>query len=172
MILDADDLHVVHILDGHDMAIITDLEWLAPTTLATSAIDDTIRFWSISQDQIRQFRVLETETLVLGISYSPALDCLMAWTREKYLVWSVSTGDIRSQEDLPFGPAPTSRYVSASPHSDLIAKVTGPGEGDIAISHGWGGDRDKPPSSVSTYANAKVLMLGDSGVGKSGLGAC
>jgi GTPase SAR1 family protein len=169
MILDAEDLRVVHVFDGHDMNVITDLEWLAPTTLATSATDNTIRFWSISQDRIRQLRVLEAESFVLGISYSPALDCLVAWTTRKYLAWSVSTGEIWSQEGLPFEPDIESRYVSASPRRDLIAKVTGPGEGDIAISRGWGGGRDKPPGSVSTYANAKVLMLGDSGVGKSGL---
>jgi GTPase SAR1 family protein len=137
--------------------------------LATCAIDRTIQLWHISQEQTRQLRVLEAETWVYGISYSSALDCLMAWTENRYLAWSVPTWEILLQEELPFAPGPRSRCVSASPNSDLIAKVTGPDAGDIAISHGWGGDRDAPPNSVSTYANAKVLMLGDSGVGKSGL---
>jgi GTPase SAR1 family protein len=146
------------------------LEWLGPTTLATSSIDNTVRFWSIAQDQARQLRVLEAEGWVLGISYSAALDCLVAWTENKFLAWSVSTGEILAQEELPVRLGPGFRYISVSPNSDLIARVSGPGADDIAISHGWGGDRaTPPPSSVSTYANAKVLMLGDSGVGKSGL---
>ena len=60
--------------------------------------------------------------------------------------------------------------VSASPHSDLIVKEkTGPGRGRHRRLPRLGRRPGHAPNSVSTYANAKVLMLGDSGVGKSGL---
>jgi len=52
----------------------------------------------------------------------------------------------------------------------LFARLDGPGITDIAFRHDWGDAlHAESPGSVSTYANAKVLLLGDSGVGKSGL---
>ena len=165
-ILDAEDLQVVYELPGHK-ALITDLAWLGPTTLATGSADLTIRIWDISEQ--RELSLLEAEGEVAGISYSPALDCLIGWTLDKYLVWSVSAGAIISQGRLPTAVEPGYRYVSASPRSTLLVRLNGPEATDIAFSHGWDAYHGQPARSVSTYANAKVLLLGDSGVGKSGL---
>jgi GTPase SAR1 family protein len=166
-ILGAEDLQLVYELPGHKDAI-TDLEWLGPTTLATSSLDSTIRIWDTSEH--RELRVLEAERPVLGVSYSPALDCLVGWTHATYLVWSASAGAIVSQgRRLPISVDFGYRYASASPRSTLLVRLNGPEATDIAFSHGWDAYHGQPSSSVSTYANAKVLLLGDSGVGKSGL---
>ena len=91
----------------------------------------------------------------------------MAWTGQEYLVWPVSTEGILLREALPFSNMPNRyRYVSASPRSDLLVRLSGPEITDIAFSHGWDVFRGRALSSVSTYANAKVLLLGDSGVGE------
>jgi len=167
-ILRADDLQVTHELHGHG-EMITDLQWLDPDTLATASADGTVRIWGAYGG--RELRVLEAETGFLGLSYSPALDCLVGWTPDEYLAWSVSVGDILSQQELPVPAGLGYRYASASPRGDLFVKLDGPDVADIAFSHGWDSDghHRPPPASVSTYANAKVLLLGDSGVGKSGL---
>jgi GTPase SAR1 family protein len=167
-ILGAHDLTAVHEFLGH-RNIIFELKWLGPDTLATASFDGTVRIWSLSEG--RELRVLETENWVLGISYSPVLRCLAGWTGDECFVWSVSSWEILTRLKLPVSAkdAYGYRYVSSSPRSDLLVRLDGPESADIAFSHGWGGDRARSSASVSTYANAKVLLLGDSGVGKSGL---
>jgi GTPase SAR1 family protein len=155
---------IAYELAGHTDRV-TDLEWLGPDALATASIDRTIRIWDLPE--CRDTRVFEVQEPIIGISYSPDLDCLAGWTDREYLVWSVSSGETRVEGTLPAGERSGYRYVSASPHSDLLVRLCGPDFSDITFSHGW--DLARAPKSVSTYANAKVLLLGDSGVGKSGL---
>jgi serine/threonine protein kinase len=165
-ILDTESLQVAYEFSGHKLAI-TDLEWLGPNTFATAAIDETIRIWGLSEN--RELRALEAEGTVVGISYSAVLDCLTGWTHHDYVVWSVRAGEIVLRQKLPVSADYGYRYVSASSRSNLLVTLNGPELSDIAFSYGWGADRGRASASVSTYANAKVLLLGDSGVGKSGL---
>jgi WD40 repeat protein len=165
-ILESDTFKVVYEFLAHTN-LICDLEWLGPDTLATASADETIRIWKVPEGQ--ELRVLEAESPVFGISYSVALKCLIGWTNSEYFVWSVSTGEIQLKEPLPASGDLGYRYVSASPCSDLFVRLNGPGAEEIAFSHGWDTTRGRSPRSVITYANAKVLLLGDSGVGKSGL---
>ena len=165
-ILDTETQQVERKLIGHKYAI-TDLEWLGPDILATASVDRTIRIWDIPEG--KELRVLEAEDTVNGISYSPVLNCLAGWTDDQCLIWSVSSWKILSRQPLPTSADVGYRYTSASPRNSLLVKVNGPGTADIEFSPGWGGNVDHAPASVSTYANAKVLLLGDSGVGKSGL---
>ncbi len=165
-ILETDSLQVVYELPGY-ATIVTDLEWLGPDAVATALVDGTIRIWNVSER--KELRVLEAEDSVLGTSYSPVLDCLAGWTYHKYLVWSVTAGEILLSEELPARVSPGYRHVSASPRGRLLVMLNGPETADITFSHGWDAYGGRPPGTVSTYANAKVLVLGDSGVGKSGL---
>jgi GTPase SAR1 family protein len=167
-VLGAQDLEIVHEFPGH-RNIIRDLVWLGPDTLASASSDETIRIWSLSER--RELRVLEAEKRVHGISYSPVLSCLAGWTDEECFVWSVPFWEILMRFKLPVPAREVYRYryVSSSPRSDLLVRLNGPELAGIAFTHGWGGDRGQSSVSVSTYANAKVLLLGDSGVGKSGL---
>jgi WD40 repeat protein len=166
-ILDTETLKVTYELSGHT-GTITDMEWIGADTLATASIDRTIRIWKIPEG--RELRVLEAALPVFGISYSPALDYVTFWTPSEYAAWSIPTGEIVLQQQLPSSTAIFGyRYASSSPHSNLVVTLNGSKNTDIAFSHGWEVYRDHPSRSVSTYANAKVLLLGDSGVGKSGL---
>jgi len=166
-ILDAESLEVVLELSGHESGV-TDLEWLGHDIIATASLDRTIRIWRPWEEH-REFRVLEAEGAVFGISYSTVLDCLTSWTNNEYFVWSAQAGRIVSRQKLPVSADFGYRYVSASRRGSLLLTLEGPELTDIAFSHGWDADRGHAPTSVSTYANAKVLLLGDSGVGKSGL---
>ena len=166
-ILDAESLEVAFELSGHESGI-TDLEWLGPDIIATASLDRTIRIWKPWEDR-GEFRVFEAEGAVFGISYSSVLDCLTSWTNNEYVVWSIQAGRIVSRQNLPVSADFGYRYVSASRRGRLLVTLKGPELTDIAFSHGWDTDRDHAPTSVSTYTNAKVLLIGDSGVGKSGL---
>jgi hypothetical protein len=166
-ILNAESLEVVLALSGHESGI-TDLEWLGHDIIATASLDRTIRIWK-PWDERGEFRVLEAEGAVIGISYSTVLDCLTSWTNDEYVVWSAQAGRIVSRQKLPVSAYFGYRYASASRRGSLLATLEGPKLTDIAFSQGWDAARSHAPTSVSTYANAKVLMLGDSGVGKSGL---
>jgi GTPase SAR1 family protein len=165
-ILESESFKVAHEFRTHEN-LICDLEWLDHDILATASADGTIRIWKVPEN--REFRVLELERPVFGISYSQALECLMGWTSNEYLIWDISTGEVLLKEPLPTSAHLGYRYVSASPRSDLFVRLNGPGISDIAFSYGWDVPRSRSPGSVITYANAKILLLGDSGVGKSGL---
>jgi len=165
-ILDAESLIVVDELSGHESGI-TDLEWLGRDIIATASLDKTIRIWEPWEH--RELKVLEAEGTVVGISYSAALDCLTGWTPYEYVVWSVQAGRIASRTTLPVSANFGYRYASASRRDSLLVTLEGPKLTDIAFSNSWDAHRGHTPASVSSYANAKVLLLGDSGVGKSGL---
>jgi GTPase SAR1 family protein len=165
-ILDARDLRLIQELSGHTAAI-TDLEWMGPTILVSASLDGAIRIWDVPKGQV--FRVLEGEDQVLGISHSSALDCVASWTGYEYRVWSVSTWDLLAKSALSGFKQVGYRHASASLLSPLLVTLDEREPTAITFFNGWDANRSQPPGSVSTYANAKVLMLGDSGVGKSGL---
>lgn len=169
LIWDAARLEVATELVGHH-DLVLDLVWVAPDILATSSGDGTVRIWQAPDG--RELRVLEASTSFLGIAYAPAHEAVVGWTDNELVVWSTATWDVRWQGPLP---APSDddfagyRPLAVSRQSTLIANVGGPAVTDITFSHGWDATSSSSTGSVSTYANAKILLLGDSGVGKSGL---
>jgi WD40 repeat protein len=167
-VLDTVRFEVARELANHGNLIL-DLEWIGPDTLASASSDGTVRIWQVGEG--RQLRVLETAGRALGVSYAPAHDALIGWSADNFFVWSVATWELRWQGPLPAGVsrAYDYRYASASRSSTLIATLDGPAISDIKISRGWDSAPGAAARSVSTYANAKVLLLGDSGVGKSAL---
>jgi GTPase SAR1 family protein len=147
--------------------IITDLEWISPNLLVTASADESIRLWDI--DQRRELRVLEVGEPVVGVTYAPHWHCVIGWTPNTYLFWAVSTGQIMWQGPLATGATLGSRNIAAFRHRALLVTLNGPAITDIRFSSGWDASLGSQPGVVSTYTNAKVLLLGDSGVGKSGL---
>jgi WD40 repeat protein len=146
---------------------ITDMEWISPSLLVTSSADETIRIWDI--DLGRELRVLEVGEPLIGVAYAPHWRCVVGWTRNTYLFWSIDTGQIKWQGTLAVAAKHSHRTISASRNRALVAILSGPAVADIVFSGGWDDSLGTQPGTVSTYTNAKVLLLGDSGVGKSGL---
>lgn len=165
-VLDVASGRVVHEFLTHRNTI-SDLEWLGPDTLATASADQTVRIWDTRDG--RELRVIEAEDWMMGICYSAAHDCLLGWTRQAYHVWPGSGDSTLSREDLPARVDWGYRHAAASPRSDLLVRLNRSRTAGIEVSRGWSALPGSAPESVSTYANAKVLLLGDSGVGKSGL---
>ena len=167
-ILDMEGMRFAYRIANETGDRITDLEWLGPDTLAIASLDGAVRLWQASSNRI--IRILEVEKIVFGLSYSPVRNCLVGWTGLGYIFWSVSDWEILAQGTFAGTVRIGYRYLSASPSSDLLVSLDGPEISDITFSHHPDPHSVQPGTSVSTYANAKVLLLGDSGVGKSGLG--
>lgn len=166
LIVDTARMKVIQELVGHSN-IIVDLAWIAPDILATAARDNTIRIWRAADgDEVRR---LESSGNIDGICHAARHDLLAGWTRDEYFIWSTTEWDLRWQGPLPTRGDLGYRYVSASRCSTLLARLDGPSVTDITFSRRWDASAGDKPGSVSTYTNAKVLLLGDTGVGKSGL---
>jgi GTPase SAR1 family protein len=171
LIWDTRSMQVVDEFVGHKSSI-QDLAWIAPDILATASWDQTVRIWQVTRD--RELRVLETGNDVYGIAFAPAHKMVVGWTDHEFFAWSTTSWNLIWQGHLavqPFKMMGTfaRRDISVSARSTLLVKRDGPTLGDITFSHSWDASAETHPVSVSTYANAKVLLLGDSGVGKSGL---
>lgn len=166
LIVDTTRMKVVQELVGHSNIII-DLAWIAPDILATAARDNTIRIWRAADgDELRR---LESSGSIDGICHAARHDLLAGWTYDEYFIWSTAEWDLRWQGPLPTQGGLGYRYVSASQRSTLLARLNGPSVTDITFARQWDASAGDEPGSVSTYTNAKVLLLGDTGVGKSGL---
>jgi small GTP-binding protein len=143
-------------------------EWLPDgSRLATASSDRTIRIWSSTAPPL----TLEGHTgEVLGLCFS----------HDGRLMYSVAAdATVRcwrtdSWECVAIIPIPGGHHsvggLWASPTEGLLARRTA---GDLGLEI-YSIDIDRllvMPAIVSrTYANAKVVLLGDTGVGKSGLG--
>ncbi len=157
---------VAHEFIAHQDAI-TDLEWISPRLLVTASADETIRIWDI--DQRTELRVLEVGEPVLGVVYAPDWRCVVGWTANAYLLWSIDTGQLKWQGTLAIKATLPGRIISASRTRALLVMLSGPAITNIIFSGGWDDSAENHPGMVSAYTNAKILLLGDSGVGKSGL---
>ncbi len=147
---------------GHPMAA------CSPLPLASD--DRTIRLWDAATAQ--QIRTLEGHTASIGgISFS-ADNCLLA---SKSTDATVRLWDLDTWQKVALFNESSSGYVIGSvafhPELPILATL---GERDTIIRI-WHLDLDTILRRASAapsvhYTNAKVVLVGDSGVGKSGLG--
>lgn len=157
-------------LKGHNGAI-SSLAWSPDgRTLVSGSLDHTVRFWDVEKRQ--QTSILEGHTgTVAGLSLSSDGRLLASRGREGILrLWSCETLE----------PVAVWRLATASqdllgltfhPREPLLAAF---GNGDTLVRL-WELDPDAllgrhPVSASVHYTNAKVVLLGDTGVGKTGLG--
>ena len=82
-------------------------------------------------------------------------------------VWDVASWQSVAVVDLHGDPSASTTSLAAAPHTHLVAWPTRDGVDLLAV--------DPSPllgatTETRTYVNAKVVLLGESGVGKSGLG--
>lgn len=154
-------------LDGHHNAV-TGLAWDAGNTLLSASLDGTVRRWPGAWPSAPQ--VLEGDGPFLGLAPLGG-NTTLAWTDVEFLCWSDIYGSIsqRRRYSSDGSRSLTSAPVSATPQGELLALLTNQSKPVIEFSRELVGS-DGPAEAVRTYSNAKILLLGDTGVGKSGLG--
>jgi WD40 repeat protein/class 3 adenylate cyclase len=145
-------------------------------TLASGGSDNTVKLWEVGSGRL--LRTLEGHTGgVTCVSFLSDGRLLASMGDNSVRLWSTDTGvclGIFSDETGNLWPP----GLSFHPRHPLLATVgSDPGTPDYQIAHLihiWKLDvdlllRQAPSISTSHYVNAKVVLLGDTGVGKSAL---
>ncbi|BAZ14784.1 WD-repeat protein [Calothrix sp. NIES-4071] len=166
---DRETLELKRILTGHS-ADVHSVNW-APDgkMLATASLDNTIRLWNPQTGQ----------TIFVLEGHTASVNCVEFSYDGKFLASKSSDGTVRlwrcdTWEIVTILPEETFRYLpfglSFHPKEPRLATL---GEADIAV-RVWKLDSEallsqSPANPSDLYRNAKVVLVGESGVGKSGL---
>jgi len=135
--------------------------------LASGSMDKTVRIWDTKSGQ--QKNLLEGHTVdVLSVSFS-ADGRFLASKGENVRLWRCDTWEPVAQLPEPF-----SGYISGLAFHPGLPVLATLGENDKVIRI-WDLDVDlllgsKPSTTSVKYTTAKIVLVGDSGVGKTGLG--
>lgn len=159
------------VLRGHTNWI-SDVAWAPDGKLVASASNDlTIRLWDPAKGT--PVRILEGHTdFVRSISFSPDGRFLASKSHDQTVrLWRCDTWEPIAVLSEPMRtsiqPTPS---VAFHPRAPILATV---GENDLAV-HIWRLDISTllgtPTAPAVEYVNAKVVLLGEGSVGKSGLG--
>jgi GTPase SAR1 family protein len=151
--------------DDHAQTV-TGLAWIDDDWLVSASMDATLRVWR--PDNPVSAAVVET-IAAAGLVYAPERRTTLVWSaRGELLAWSLA------ETPVPLWNRNPPRNVAAHFTQPAVSAVAGQlalvdaGSTELLLVSDW--DRvDSAPSATTTYSNAKVLLLGDSGVGKSGL---
>jgi small GTP-binding protein len=154
---------------GHT-AFVTSLAWSHDGSLLASASDDaTVQIWD-AQSGKQKLRLEHHTGCVTGATFSHDASLLASKAKDdKVMVFRSDTWEMVAILTEPHSswwePA-----VAFHPQELMLATL---GENDRVIRI-WELDRDillgKPGAPAVTYTTAKLVLVGDSGVGKTGLG--
>lgn len=168
LLLDATSWAVKSRLEGHSDRI-WDLAW-APSgnIIASASADKTIRIWDPHSG--RQIAILEGHTKpIRGVSFSYDGRFLASKSADEVRLWRSDNNEMVA---LLSEPSDDTTFVGLAFHPKTRRLATlGADNKNIRI---WTLDYDalsRPVQSAQStrYANAKVVLVGDTGVGKSGL---
>jgi WD40 repeat protein len=169
------DLSLLHTLTGHTAAVYSIALSSDSKLIASGAGDATVRIWDLAAGS--EATILEGHKgSVLSIKFSPDGRFLASLDNEQLLLWRCRDWErIASMANKNRGGI---RGLDFHPSESLLAAKGTPREGtdtrdevincfsmDYALLDGLGQSSDS-----RRYVNAKVILLGDTGVGKSGLG--
>jgi GTPase SAR1 family protein len=166
-VFDAATGRQVRQFDDHSQKV-TGLNWIDDEWLVSASMDATLRVWR--PDDPVSATVVET-IAAAGLVFVPERRTALIWSaRGELLAWSLAETPTQLWDRSP--PA---RNVAAYFTRPAVSAVTGllalvdAGSTELKLVSGWDRVDSAPPATTTTYVNAKVLLLGDSGVGKSGL---
>jgi GTPase SAR1 family protein len=152
--------------DGHSQTV-TGLSWIDDEWLLSASMDATLRVWRL--DDPMSATIVET-IAAAGLVFVRERRTALIWSaRGELIAWSLTETSAQLWDRSPPWRNVAAYFTrpAVSAVADLLALVDA-GSKELLLVHGW--DRvDSAPPATTTYANAKVLLLGDSGVGKSGL---
>lgn len=165
-LIDAADGHPVGQFDNHSLTV-TGLDWIDDDWILSASDDATLQLWR--PDGSAPSTVVET---------IPAAGMVFVREQATALIWSAD-GELFawSLADPPtqlWYRNPPSRSVAAHFTRLAVSAIGGrlalvdAGATELLLISDWE-QTPNAPAATTTYANAKVLLLGDSGVGKSGL---
>lgn len=152
--------------DGHSQTV-TGLSWIDDDRILSASTDATLQVWR--PDDSVPSTVVET-VAAAGMVFVREQGTALIWSANgELLAWSPTEAPAQL-----WSRDPPSRSVAAHFTRLAVSAVNGllalidPGATELILISDW--DRTaSAPATTTTYANAKVLLLGDSGVGKSGL---
>jgi GTPase SAR1 family protein len=152
--------------DDHTQTV-TGVSWIDDDRVVSASMDATLRVWRL--DDPASSTVVET-IATAGMVFVHERRTALIWSElGELLAWSL--------EETPaqlWDREPPSRSVAAYFTRPAVSAVAGllalidAGAAQLFLVAAWESAVSAPPATT-TYANAKVLLLGDSGVGKSGL---
>ncbi|MEW6303394.1 MAG: adenylate/guanylate cyclase domain-containing protein [Verrucomicrobiota bacterium] len=169
--------HLLHTLEGHEKGIFSVAFDSQGRTLASGSGDISIKLWETATGRL--LRTLEGHTSYLKcVAFLPHGPLLASKAGDDTIrLWNADNGACVAIVNEPAsGVWPPG--LAFHPRLPLLATVgsdpgTARGDGDRVI-HIWELDLTQllgqaPAIPTSHYVNAKVVLLGDTGVGKSGL---
>jgi GTPase SAR1 family protein len=157
---------LVRQFDGHSQTV-TGLAWTDDGWILSASADATLQVWR--PDDAASATVVET-VAAAGMAFVRQRRTALIWSaRGELLAWSLDGTPaqlwVRDRPSRSVAAHFTRLAVSAS---DGILALVDAGAAELLLVSDWDRAVDTP-AATTTYANAKVLLLGDSGVGKSGL---
>ncbi|HUB38579.1 MAG TPA: TIR domain-containing protein [Streptosporangiaceae bacterium] len=158
---------LVREFDGHSQTV-AGLGWVDDERIVSAADDATLQIWR-PHESIPE-TVVETIPAVGMVVVREQRTALIWSARGEMLAWSLEEAapvQLWDREAPSRGVAAQFTRLAASAVDGLLALVDAGGT-DLVLVSDWTRVVSAPPATT-TYANAKVLLLGDSGVGKSGL---
>jgi GTPase SAR1 family protein/nucleotide-binding universal stress UspA family protein len=152
--------------DGHSQAV-TGLSWIDGKWILSASADATLQTWR--PDDSAPSTVVET-IAAAGMAFVRERRTALVWSaRGELLAWSLAGTPAQLWYRDPPSRSVAAHFtrLAVSAVASRLALIDA-GAKELVLVSDW--DRAvSAPAVTTTYANAKVLLLGDSGVGKSGL---
>ncbi len=160
------------VLEGHGGAV-TSLAWSPDEkTLASGFLNTTVCFWNV--DSGRQISILENHSdLILSLRFSPDGSLLATKSDDGTIrIWQSESWETVTIAVLP-EPTTVMNFGGLCFHPEKPLLATRGKEDKVAriwqLDYNVLMDKETPQPDVRFYKNAKVVLVGDTGKGKSGL---
>lgn len=132
----------------------------------SGAADKTIKIWNVLEGRcIGTLEGHKSDVVALAISPGGTLMASIAAFAEPVRLWGWQSGQCLQVLDVGDGITPTAAAFTP----DGLRLVVGTAEGRLYVYRLLQTAAPAPPSTERRYMNAKVVLVGESGVGKSAL---